>query len=157
MPAISPELAAALNQQVGVEFFNEKQYLQMAVLFNNLGFDKIDQYFRKQADDERGHAMKLFDLLLDSGANVEIPAMVPPMIYTSAETAALGSVQLENQTTAQLNDLCDRASGNGEYHVYKHILELAGEQVEENDRAVKFQAALAASGGNLHFMNEWVG
>jgi len=36
------------------------------------------------------------------------------------------------------------------------LLNLAGEQNEEVDRAQKFLDALNACGGNLHFMAEWI-
>ena len=75
---ISKELNAAINEEIGLELFASNQYLNMAAYLEGLPLKKLAAMFAKQADEERGHALKFVKYLNDVGGAVVIPAIDAP-------------------------------------------------------------------------------
>jgi ferritin len=63
---ISPELARAFNDQIGHEFGASMQYVSIAAHFRQRQLTLLSKLFMAQADEERLHAMKFVQYLLDT-------------------------------------------------------------------------------------------
>ena len=129
---ISPELNAALNQQIGNEFGASLQYVAIAAYFDSDNLPIFAKHFYTQATEERDHAMRFVKFVVDSGGRVEIPTIeAPQSSFASAEEAVRLSLNWELKVTEQINGLMDLAISQ-KNHITKNFLEwFVNEQLEE--------------------------
>jgi len=129
---ISQNLANAINAQVGREFGASFQYVQIAAYFEAESLDKLADLFYKQSDEERDHAMKLAHYVVETGAQLAIPAVDAPKVnFSSAEEAITAALAWENEVTRQINALMDIAVSEKDY-LARHFLDwFVNEQLEE--------------------------
>ena len=55
---ISGSMNEAINRQIGREFAASLQYISMATYFDGEGLTQLSDFFYRQADEERDHAMR---------------------------------------------------------------------------------------------------
>jgi bacterioferritin B len=129
---ISKELEAAMNQQVGNEFGASMQYVSIASYFDNQDLAELAAFFTRQSDEERMHAMKFVDYILDTGGQVRIPA-IPATRYDfqSAEDAVQAALDWEVEVTRQINGLMDIAVEQRDYMGQDFLRWFVTEQREE--------------------------
>jgi ferritin len=122
----------AINEQIGNELGASHQYIAIAVYFDLEGLPALAKHFYKQAAEERAHAMRFVKYLVDSDADVRIPAIAAPKAtFKNAEECVKLSVDWEMRVTKQINGLVDRAIKEGD-HLSKNELEwFIAEQREE--------------------------
>jgi ferritin len=123
----------SLNKQVGQELSAALNYLAIAAYFDSEGLPVLAARYFKQADEERGHAMRLVRYILDAGGSLEIPAIpaVSQTDFKSAEHAAdsaLAGEQVVTDSIVALVELCE----NEKDHLTKNFLQwFVAEQCEE--------------------------
>ena len=78
---ISKKMNAAINHQIGNEFGASLQYVAIASRFAGEGLTALAAHFYKQAEEERGHAMRFVHYLDDAGGKVEIPTIPAPNCF----------------------------------------------------------------------------
>jgi ferritin len=129
---ISRPMNAAINEQIGNELAASHQYIAIAVYFESEGLPALAKHFSKQAAEERTHAMRFVKYLVDSDAEIRIPAIpAPKPTFKSAEECVKLSLDWEMKVTKQINALMDRAIKEGD-HLSKNELEwFISEQREE--------------------------
>lgn len=155
MSILSPDLARALNEQMCRELFNANQYTQVASYFNALGFPSIEDHFLKQAEDERSHAKRFYDLITDTLATLVVDSIPAPITkFANPVEVAKAILDLELFTNDNITALMKLASGN--YIVQSKLWWFAEEQVSEVNEADQFLRAVQAANGNLHFVVEWL-
>jgi ferritin len=129
---ISPELAAAINAQIGHEFGASMQYLSIAAHFQKRQLTLLSKLFVKQSEEEREHAMKFVRYVLDAGGKVAVPAIPAARAdFASAEEAVALSLEWELTVTKQIIALLDRASSERDYVAHDFLEWFAREQLEE--------------------------
>jgi hypothetical protein len=77
---ISQKLNAAINEEVGMEFFASNQYVAIAAYFEAKGLKGLAEMFYKQGDEERSHAMKFIRYVVLTGGTVQIPDVKAPQV-----------------------------------------------------------------------------
>ena len=70
----------AINDQINSEFEASYTYLAMAAYCETKRFRGAAAWLRQQTDEERQHAMKLFDFVLARGGHVELKAIDQPKV-----------------------------------------------------------------------------
>ena len=129
---ISKKLLEAINQQIGNEFGASLEYLQIASYFDFEDMLKLAQIFFDQADEERVHAMKLLNYVLDTGGEVAIPAIPQPLIkFDSPAHAVQTALDWEETVTRQINNLMDIAVQEKDYIAQEFLRWFVNEQLEE--------------------------
>ncbi len=129
---ISKELTAAINEEIGREFFASHQYTNIGCYFESLALRKLAGMFHKQADEERTHALKFVKYLNDVGAPVEIPAIpAPQATFKSVEAAVQKSLDWEREVTRSCNALMALAIDQKDYAAQDFLRWFVTEQVEE--------------------------
>ena len=89
-------------------------------------------HFRKQAEEEKEHALRFIQFLLDAGARVEIPGVPAPVAsFTAAEEAVKLSLEQEERVTAQINALVSTAKAESDYTSDNFLQWFVKEQLEE--------------------------
>ncbi len=147
---ISDKINAAFNQQVGHELGNSNQYVAIAAYFEMQSLKGIAKMFFKQAEEERGHAMKFVDFILDAGGKVVIPAI--PAVqndFKSAEEAAQLALDAEMRTTNQINDLVSLSIDEKNYAAQNFLQWFVNEQVEEVSSAQTNLDVIKRAGSNV--------
>ena len=129
---ISKELNAAINDEIGLELFASHQYMAMAAYFDEIALKKLSALFFKQADEERGHAMKFIKYLMDAGGKVEIPTIkAPQATFASVEEAVRISYDWEMEVTRRINALMALAIEQKDYIAQDFLRWFETEQLEE--------------------------
>jgi len=129
---ISKKLLDAINQQIGNEFGASLEYLQIASYFESEDMLKLAQIFFAQADEERAHAMKFLNYVLDTGGTVAIPAIPQPKVkFDSPADAVQAALTWEETVTKQINGLMDIAVDDKDYIAQEFLNWYVNEQLEE--------------------------
>jgi ferritin len=129
---ISRELAKAFNQQIGNEFGASMQYVSIAAHFEQRQLRLLAKLFFNQAEEERQHAMKFVKYLLDTKAELQIPAIpAPSTTFASAEEAVAAALSWEQDVTKQITQLMDLAVKQNDYLGQSFLQWFVDEQLEE--------------------------
>ena len=129
---IRPELALAINEQIGHEFGASLQYLAIAAHFNRCHLKLLADLFQAQAAEEHAHAMKFVQYLIDTRGGLQIPAIpAPQATFASAEAAAQAALNWEQEVTGQVTRLMDLAVKDNDYLAQGFLQWFIDEQLEE--------------------------
>ncbi len=129
---MNDELAEAFNDQVGMEFAAMYAYLQMAAHFETANLPGFAHWMRLQADEERGHAMRFFDFILERGNEVRLRRIdAAAERYEGPLDAFRTALSQERTVTASINELMRRAREVGDYASEPLLQWFVSEQVEE--------------------------
>ena len=129
---ISDKMAAAINTQIGNEFGAMIQYVSIGAHFGSENLPELSKHFHKQAMEEKDHALRFVNYVVDAGARVAIPAIPAPKSgFKSAEEAVQLSLDWEVTVTRQINGLVDLAIKEND-HITRNFLQwFVNEQLEE--------------------------
>ena len=144
---ISPELAAAINQQIGHEFGAGLQYVSIAAYFDSQKLQLLAKLFFEQAQEENQHAMKFVRYLLDTQGELKIPAIPQPAAsFASAEAAAQAALNWEQEVTGQIKRLMDLAVSQNDYLAQGFLQSFIDEQLEEVSKMDRLLSVIQRSG-----------
>ena len=105
-----------LNAQVVSEFGASQQYIAVAVHYDAQTLPQLAAHFYQQAVEERNHAMMIVQFLLDSDADVVIPAVAAPQTSFADDRAPVAlALEQEKTVTAQIANLVKIAREDAEY------------------------------------------
>lgn len=155
---ISPKIAGAICQQIGLEFFASMQYEAIAGWFKLEGLPRLSAHFAQQAGEERDHARRFMKFLLDAGVALEIPSIPAPKCrFKSAVEAAQVALDHEMKVTDAIQKLFDLADKQGDRFTQNSLQWFIQEQLEEVSSADELLQMLkrAGEGGLLiveHFL-----
>ena len=144
---ISPELAAAFNQQIGNELGASLQYVSIAAHFHQKQLTLLSKLFMEQADEERAHAMKFVKYVLDTKGGLHIPAVASPTpSFSSAEEAVAAALRWEEEVTRQVGALMDLAVKQNDYLAQSFLQWFIDEQLEEVVKMERLLSVIRQSG-----------
>ncbi len=158
---IGTKVLQAFNEQILHEQASSYLYLAMAADFHYKGFDGIAQWFRAQAREEEGHALKIFDHIKDRGGKIELGALPKPKSgWASPLEAFEDAYQHEQMITAKINDLLSLAAAEKDNAAAVFLQWFVTEQVEEEAQTSKIVQTLKTignSGGGLVMLDHQLG
>jgi len=121
-----------LSEQITHELFAAHLYLDMSCAVTDMGLNVIATWFRHHADEERTHAMKIFDYLHEVGGHVRLDAIPrPPDRPDTLEALVQAALDHELLVTGQINDLVALAESERDYATRSFLQWFVDEQVEE--------------------------
>jgi ferritin len=139
----------ALNGQITKEFYASQLYLAMSAHFEALNLRGFAHWMRVQSDEEREHALKLFDFILARGGSVELGAVEqPPGEFGAPVEIFQVSLAHERRVTAWINELYARAASENDYASQVFLQWFIDEQVEEEANASEMIDRLSMAGDN---------
>lgn len=106
----------AINAQINMEFSASYVYQSMAAYFahDSVALPGLAARFRKEADEERSHALKFVDYLTKRGGFVKFADIIAPTVsWKSAREGLEAALSLEkdvNSSLLKLHELADEAS-----------------------------------------------
>ena len=129
---ISKELNAAINEEIGREFEASNLYISIGAYADSLALKKLREIMFKQADEERDHAMRFINYLMETGGSVEIPAIsAPKSCFESVEDAIRTAFDWEVAITGHINNLMAMAIKQNDYIAQDFLRWFVTEQLEE--------------------------
>jgi len=143
---ISEAMNKKLNTQITNEFLASQIYLSMACMFEDMGLRNLARVFRKQTEEERGHALKILDYVLENEGKVRLQAIPePPAEWSTVTDAIAAALAHERKVTGQINELVALADQEKDYATRSFLNWFVDEQVEEvNSMSSLLQAAKLA-------------
>lgn len=133
----------AMNEQINKELFSSYLYLSMAAWFEDRNLPGFANWMRMQADEEREHAMKFYDFILERGGRVLLKAIdAPKTDWNSALEVAEEIAAHEGKVTASIYSLYELAQKEKDYPAQVMLQWFITEQVEEERNAAELVANL---------------
>lgn len=152
---ISKKLNAAFNEEIGLELFASNQYLNMSAYLEGQTLKQLAKMFAKQADEERGHALKFVKYLNDVGGAVVIPAVPAPQAkFKSVEEVVQKSLDWEAEVTDRVNAMMTMAIAEKDYAAQDFLRWFVTEQVEEMSTMDNLLKVVKAAGERSLIMIE---
>jgi ferritin len=140
---IDKKLEDALNNQVNAELYSAYIYLAMAAYFEGINLGGFSKWMRVQAQEEVGHAMKIFDFVFERDGQVELAAIEKPALeWKSPLDAFQAAYNHEQKVTGMIHDLVELARSNKDYATENFLGWFVEEQVEEESSALEIVSNL---------------
>ena len=146
---IKKNVLDALNEQIKHEFYSSHVYLSVSAYCETAGLPGFAHWFRIQADEEHEHAMKIYDFVLDRGAQPRLLAIdAPPTDFGSPLQIAEKTLEQEQRVTGLIHSLYDLAVKEGDQPAQVMLQWFVTEQVEEEKNATLLVDQLRMVGDN---------
>lgn len=144
---IEKTIEKALNEQINEEFASAYLYLAMAAYFAAEGWDGMAGWMRVQAQEEVGHAMRIFDHVVERAGRVKLRALPEPEANWALPLAAFqAAYKHEQHITARIHRLVELAQNEKDHAAGAMLQWFVTEQVEEEDQALKVVQLLERMG-----------
>jgi bacterioferritin len=149
------QIIELLNEVLTSELTAVNQYFLDAMMFDNWGYERLEEHFRAESIDEMKDAEKLIEriLYLDGHPNLQRLGVV--RIGESAPEKLTLALDLEREAIGRLNHgiaVCLERADNGSRELLEHILE--GE--EDHADWLETQLSLIAQLGEAHYLAQQV-
>ena len=123
-----------LQAQVGREFAAAHQYTAIGTHYDGQTFPRLARYFYKQADEERAHAMRMINYLIDAGVQPQLGEIAAPTVEFDDHVEPIRlALEQERQVTVHIGRLFEIARETRDYASESFVQWFVSEQVEEED------------------------
>jgi len=158
---ISKHLNDELNQQITYEFFSSHLYLAMSSKLASIDFMGAATWMRTQADEERVHALKIVDYIIETGGEVVISGFEDPTV-NSDDIKGIFEQSLEHEkfVTGRINFLMNLATEEKNYSTINFLNWFIDEQVEEEanfESIIRSLKLIGNSGNGLYQIDKELG
>ena len=147
---LDQDMQDAINTQIRNEYYSSYLYLSMSAYCESRNFPGFASWLRRQSEEELGHAMKLFDYMLDRGGRVVLESIDrPPSEFGTLLEVFEELFEHEREVTGMINSLYDLALSQNDHATAVALHWFIEEQVEEEKSAeeVVEKLKLAADNG----------
>jgi len=121
-----------LNNQINAEFYSAYLYLSMANYYETISLRGFAKWMRIQAKEEVGHAMKIFDYVIERGGKVNLMKIEkPPSEWASPLNAFEEAYAHEVKISKMINNIYTAAMEEKDYATASMLKWFIDEQVEE--------------------------
>lgn len=154
---INQAVVKAMNDQIQSEFGASAQYIAIAIYFDEMGLPDLATFFYRQSDEERAHAMKFVQFLLEAGAKPLIPGL-PEMKneFNNPSDAVQFALDQELKVTHQINNIMAIAREENDFASQNFLQWFVEEQVEEVDSMSTLLQTIKHAGGSLLLVEDFV-
>ncbi len=126
----------AISDQVNLEFYSSHLYLSMAGYCDEQHLPGFAHWLIAQAEEERGHAIRLIKFVEKCGARVKLKAIdEPPADFKSPLSVFESILEHEKFITSNIHNLYELAGKKKDYATQIELQWFINEQVEEEQTA----------------------
>jgi ferritin len=126
----------ALNEQLNAELYSEYLYLSMAAYYEEEGLVGFASWMRIQAEEEHGHAMRIYDFVIDRDGRVILDSIdAPPSEWSGPADAFEAAYEHEVEISGMIDDLVVLAREENDNATENMLQWFVAEQVEEEATA----------------------
>jgi ferritin len=138
---LSERLVEGFNSQIGREFAAAHQYVAIGAWYTSATFPQLAAFFYRQAEEERGHAMKMVNYLLDRDAKVDFGTIEEPRKDFADHVAPIDlALDQEKKVTVDISALFEDAREVRDYQSEQFLHWFLEEQVEEESSITDLRA-----------------
>ena len=128
----SERFVDALNAQVSREFAAAHQYTAIAAFYAAETFPQLAGFFYRQADEEREHALKMVNYLLDTNSPVNMTGVDAPQTGFEDHVAPIRlALEQEKSVTVSISELFEVARDTRDFRSEQFLDWFLEEQTEE--------------------------
>ena len=129
---LSKKVEKALNDQLNMEYSSAYVYQAMAAYFSDINLSGFAAWMDNQAEEERTHARKIYDYILERGGKVALSEIrAPKSQYKSALEAFEDSLKHEKAVTKSIEKLYVLAKDEKDFGTEVFLQWFITEQIEE--------------------------
>ena len=140
-----------------MELASAASYLQMAAYFSHQNLDGMSRWMRAQAEEERSHADRFLDFILDRGGKAVIGEVEAPRgEFSGAEEVFATALSQEEAVTAAIHDLYRLADKLGDLASIPFLLDFISEQTEEEAMVSAIVVGSPSPTGNQGRCSSWI-
>ena len=134
---INKKIQDMLNEQINQELNAGYLYLSMAAFLEDQSLPGFASWMKIQAEEEKEHAMKLFDFVNERGGRVTLKALgTPKFEWSDVEAVFVDAYAHEQKVTDLIYLIVDAANKERDYATSRMLDWFVNEQVEEEDSAL---------------------
>ena len=146
---LSEALTKALSEQVNAEYYSAYLYLGMSAYADREGYRGIANWLFVQAQEERAHAVHLYQHILERGAfPVFMDIKAPPLSFAGIKEVFEKVLAHERGVTERINAIASLAAEEKDHATYNFMLWYVNEQIEEEKNAGELVAKINLMGNN---------
>ncbi len=128
----SERFVDALNAQIAREFAAAHQYVAIGTYYAAETYPRLAAFFYAQSDEEREHAMKMVNYLLDRGEQPAIGGIEAPRTAFADQVEPIQlALEQERRVTVSISELFEIARETRDYASEQFMQWFLEEQVEE--------------------------
>ncbi|MCX7625166.1 MAG: ferritin [Candidatus Sumerlaeaceae bacterium] len=129
---LTKELQEQIIKQINMEFVSAYLYLGLAAACESLNYRGSARWMRAQAEEEKGHAMRLFEFMVQRNAEVKLldipaPSVAPKTLLDVFKLA----LEHEQKVTASIDRLYGLAFEQRSFSTAHELSWFLKEQIEE--------------------------
>ncbi len=133
---IDQNMLKQLNGQVNAELYSAYLYLSMSAYFEEKNLKGFANWMKVQAKEELGHAMKIYDFIIERGGRAELAKIeTPEKDWPSPVDVFKKTLEHEKHVTSLINGLVKTARSIDDYATEIFLQWFVTEQVEEEASA----------------------
>lgn len=133
---VSEKVLDKLNEQIQKEFYSAYLYLSMEAYFASINLNGFANWFNVQAQEEKDHAMLIFNYINRVGGRVVLRQIDAPKIdFVSIEEVLKLTLEHEQYVTRSIYDIVDIALAERDHKTNAFLQWFVNEQVEEEENA----------------------
>ncbi|RUA18020.1 MAG: ferritin [Flavobacteriia bacterium] len=145
--SIKVESMDLLNAQIKMEAHASATYLAMASWCEQNGFFTSAKFFFKQSEEERGHMMKIFKFLVDTGGSPISPEITNIYHdYASIVDVFENTLEHEVKVTKSIHNIVKKTRDLGDITAERFLDWFVMEQVEEENTIRDILDMIAVTG-----------
>jgi ferritin len=128
----SERFVEALNDQIGRELNAAHQYTAVGAYYDRETFPRLAKFFFGQAEEERGHAMKMVEYLRDTNSALRLGEIAAPRSSFADHVEPIRlALEHEKKVTVSISGLFEIARETNDYASESFMQWFVDEQVEE--------------------------
>jgi|SRR3989344_2706490 len=132
---IKEKMQNALNNHVNAELYSAYIYLSMSAYFESINLRGFAHWMKVQAKEEVGHAMRIYNHLIERGGRVILSAIETPQDeWKSSLEAFKAAYEHEVKITGMINELVELSKTEKDNAAYYMLQWFVNEQVEEEQQ-----------------------
>ena len=121
-----------LNKQINEELYSSYLYLSMSAYFSSINLDGFAKWMKMQSDEEYGHAMKIYDYVIQCDGKVSLKAINNPKSqWKSALEVFQETLKHEQYISSCINNIVNLAIKEKDHATNNFFQWFVAEQVEE--------------------------
>jgi len=126
------KVSALLNDQINKELYSAYLYLDMANFYDDKGLDGFANWYEIQAQEERDHAMLIYQYMHNNDQKVTLEAIAKPdKTFTTLMDPLKAALEHEKYVTSLINAIYAAAIAVNDYRTTQFLDWFIKEQGEE--------------------------
>ena len=158
---LTKKMEKALNEQLNAEFASAYIYLSLSAYFESEKLEGFATWMQAQAQEEVGHAMKIYGYIHSRGGRVTLSVIDGPQSkWKSPKSGFESALSHEKKITKRINNLVELANEENDHASHQFLMWFVAEQVEEEEsvgRVVDKLELLGEAPGGLFIIDRELG